>query len=266
MQTPQLHIDAGGEGPAVVLAHGLGGSARNWRPQLRALRPDRCAVAFDARGHARSEAPTGPGAYALSELVGDFARVLDAHARGPAVFGGLSLGAGVALALALAEPERAQGLVLAAYPAPTGFASAGPTGFASVAERFAAAIEREGLDAAGGRFVWGPESGLDAEAARFVRMGFLEHAPHGIAGILREALAGMPSPAAQPAELAAFTAPVLVVVGEHDTGSLSVSRELADALPNARLENLPEAGHVVNLAQPQRFNAVLLEFLAEAGS
>lgn len=163
MDAPTLYVDAAGDGPAVVLGHGLGGSARNWRPQLRALRPARRAVAFDARGHARSDAPQGPGAYALPELVGDLERVLDAEcaAAGDAgcVLGGLSLGAGVALALALEQPERVSALVLAAYPA--------ASGFSAVAAAFAAAIESDGLEAAGERFVWGPDSGLDAEAARF---------------------------------------------------------------------------------------------------
>jgi pimeloyl-ACP methyl ester carboxylesterase len=260
MLAPKLYVDAAGSGPSVVLGHGMGGSARNWRPQLRALRPAHRAVAFDARGHARSEAPRGAGAYALSELVADLARVLDGEAEGPAVVGGLSLGAGVALALALEQPERVRALVLAAYPA--------VSGLLSVAEPFADAIERDGLDAAGARYVWGPDSGLDDEAARLVRMGFLEHAPHAIAGVLRECLPALPSPAALGARLREFDAPVLVVVGERDAGSLSACRELAGSLRNATLEIVPEAGHVVNLAQPQRFNAALQGFLAgvEAGA
>jgi pimeloyl-ACP methyl ester carboxylesterase len=257
MEAPRLYVDAAGSGPALVLGHGLGGSARNWRPQLRALRPARRVVAFDTRGHARSAAPNAPGAYALSELVGDLARVVDEQVGGPAVVGGLSLGAGVALALALEQPESVDGLVLAAYPA--------TTGFAAVTAPFAAAIERDGLDAAGARYVWGPESGLDAEAAGLVRMGFLEHAPHAIAAILRECLPVIPVPAELGARLRGFVQPVLLLVGARDVGSLSVCRELAVAFPNARLEIIPEAGHVVNLAQPKRFNAALLEFLDAIG-
>ena len=253
MEAPRLYVDAAGSGSAVVLGNGLGGSARNWRPQLRALRPAHRAVAFDARGHARSDAPRTPGAYSLSQLVGDLARVIEEQPGGPAVIGGLSLGAGVALALALDQPERVKALALAAYP--------GTSGFVSISEPFAAAIERDGLDVAGARYVWGPESGLDAEAARFVRMGFLEHAPHAIAGILRECLPAIPAPAALGPQLSEFVQPVLLLVGARDVNSLSACRELAAAFPNARLEIIPEAGHVVNLAQPQRFNALLLEFL-----
>lgn len=250
MALPRLHVDAAGAGLAVVLAHGLGGSARNWRPQLRALRPDRRAVAFDARGHARSEAPHGPGAYRLGELVGDFARVLQAEAPEAAVVGGLSLGAAVALELALLHPERVRGLVLASYPAPR-----------AAAVEFADAIESEGLAAAGARFAWGPGSGLDAAGAGLVRAGFLEHAPHAITGLLRECIAALPEPTALEPRLRRFARPVLVVAGERDVGSLAVCRRLAAALPDARLEVVPDAGHVVNLARPDAFNAALLAFL-----
>jgi pimeloyl-ACP methyl ester carboxylesterase len=57
MAAPALHVEAAGQGPGIVLAHGFGGSARNWRPQLRALRAQKRVAVYDARGHARSEAP-----------------------------------------------------------------------------------------------------------------------------------------------------------------------------------------------------------------
>jgi pimeloyl-ACP methyl ester carboxylesterase len=46
-----LHVDAEGAGPSIVLAHGFGGSARNFRPQSRALSPTHRVVRYDARGH-----------------------------------------------------------------------------------------------------------------------------------------------------------------------------------------------------------------------
>src|SRR5262249_51553779 len=55
--TPRLHVEKEGDGPAVVLAHGFAGSARNFGPQARALRTGFRVTRYDARGHARSEAP-----------------------------------------------------------------------------------------------------------------------------------------------------------------------------------------------------------------
>jgi len=97
-----LHVEAQGQGPAVLLAHGFGGSARNWRPQIRALRDRYRVVVYDARGHARSHAPPAASDYSLDTLTADLGRVLAEHAGSrPAVVGGLSMGAGVALRFAL---------------------------------------------------------------------------------------------------------------------------------------------------------------------
>lgn len=256
-----LHVDARGQGMAVVLGHGFGGSSRNFRPQLRVLQADYRAVAFDARGHARSGAPEEPGAYSLPSFVSDLGGVLNAEGGGAGVVGGLSMGAAVALHFALLQPQAVRGLVLASYPA-----SRRRGGFASIAEPFAAAIEREGLDAAGARFVWREGSGLGEQGAALVRQGFLEHPPHAVAAILRELLAELPELAALAPRLTSLEVPALIVAGDADLASLDSSRCLAEALPRARLQVVEGAGHVVNLEKPREFNAALLDFLTRCGS
>jgi pimeloyl-ACP methyl ester carboxylesterase len=57
-----------------------------------------------------------------------------------------------------------------------------------------------------------------------------------------------------------------VIAGERDDASLQAARELASALPDARLERIAGAGHVVNLAAPERVNALLREFLARCSA
>src|SRR5439155_14083990 len=195
--------------------------------------------------------------YGPETFVGDLLRVLDQVGAERAVVGGLSMGAGIALRFALAHPERVDGLVLAAFPA----GARTPGSFGKVALEFADAIERDGLEAAGARFVWGPSSGLDPGAARLVRQGFLEHPPHGLAHTLRGVIAAEPAVAELRPRLAALRLPVLVVVGGEDRMSLAPSRELASAIPRARLVVIEGAGHVVNLAQPAAFNAAMEEFL-----
>jgi pimeloyl-ACP methyl ester carboxylesterase len=254
---PRLHVDAEGAGPAIALLHGFGGSARNFGPQARALRGRWRVLRWDARGHARSEAPADPSAYAPEAFVEDVTRVLDAAGVRDAVVGGLSMGAGVALRFALAHPERTRALVLAAFP--PGAERAGT--FAAVAREFADALESEGVDAAGARFVWGAGSGLDPKAAALVRKGFLEHTAHGLAATLRGLLARQPSPRTLEPVLARLGVPTLVIVGADDELSLEPSRTVAAAIPGARLVIVPGAGHVVNLQAPAPFNAALTAFL-----
>ena len=258
-----LHLEIEGDGPAVVLLHGFGGSARNWRPQLRALRakPSESSgfrvAAFDVRGHARSEAPEDAAAYAPAHFVADVARVLDHLGVERAVVGGLSMGAGIAARFAVAHPERVRGLVLAALP-PGADEGTRQRGWALA---FADAIERDGLEVAGARFAWGSESGLDANAAKLVRMGFLEHPPHAIAHTLRELLAVQPGWSALADSLRPLDLATLVVAGGRDPVSLGPCEKLAAALPRAELLVVPEAGHVVNLEARDAVSAALRDFL-----
>jgi pimeloyl-ACP methyl ester carboxylesterase len=283
MAAPRLHIEVDGEGPTIVFAHGFGGSARNFRAQARALAVRFRVVRFDARGHARSEAPNDPEAYRPEAFVEDVARVLDEVGASAAVIAALSMGAGIALRFALAYPQRTRALVLASFPAgrvpgsvqsdsapvrlrpAMGVATRNKSGssLSAVAGAFADAIEREGLEAAGAHFVWGPDSGLEPRAAKLIRQGFLEHDPRALAYTLRGLIAAQPSPAALVHVLPTVTQPVLLIVGEHDRSALEASRVLADGLLNARLVVIRDAGHLVNIAQPAAFNAAVDAFLRD---
>ena len=253
-----LHLEVEGSGEVpLVLMHGFGGSARNWRPQLRALRAAHRVAAFDVRGHARSDAPAEASAYRPECFVADVARVLDHLGAARAVVGGLSMGGGIAARFASAHPERVAGLVLAALPP----GAEEGTRQQSWALAFADALERDGLDAAGGRFAWGAESGLDAKAAGLVKLGFAEHAPHALAHTLRELLAVQPGAEELAAKLAPLAAPILLLVGERDPVSLGPMQRLATALPRAELVVVPGAGHAVNLEARDATSAALETFL-----
>jgi pimeloyl-ACP methyl ester carboxylesterase len=259
-----LHLEVEGAGPAVVLLHGFGGSARNWRPQLRALRDGHRVAAFDVRGHARSDAPPDAVSYEPACFVADVARVLDHLGVERAVVGGLSMGAGIAARFAVAHPERVRGLVLAALPpgaqSPPGDRAEG-TRQRGWALAFADAIERDGLEAAGAHYAWGPESGLDANAVKLVKMGFLEHPPHAVAHTLRALLAAQPGWSALSDSLRPLDLATLVIVGARDPVSRGPCEKLAAALPRAELLVVPAAGHVVNLEARDSVSAAMRTFL-----
>jgi pimeloyl-ACP methyl ester carboxylesterase len=257
----ELHIETVGTGPPVLLAHGFGGSARNFRPQVRALRNRYRILLFDARGHARSAAPQDPALYTAEQLVMDVGRVLDREPAEQAVIGGLSLGAGTALGFALARPERVRALVLAAFPPGAKEAREENLRQADWALSFAEAIEAKGLEVAGAEFAWGPRSGFDANTARLVRQGMLEHPPHALAHLLRHVLAEQRSAAELAPQLRELRIPTLVVVGAQDHLSRGPSEVLARSLRGARLVVVPGAGHIVNLAAPRDFHAALGEVL-----
>jgi 3-oxoadipate enol-lactonase len=61
--------------------------------------------------------------------------------------------------------------------------------------------------------------------------------------------------------LGSLRAPTLVLCGERDRLNLPLSRALARAIPQARFEVVPDAGHVANVDNPDAFNLLLAEFL-----
>jgi pimeloyl-ACP methyl ester carboxylesterase len=66
--------------------------------------------------------------------------------------------------------------------------------------------------------------------------------------------------------LADINQPTLVIAGAQDERFLDASRYLQRHIPNAKLEIISGAGHMVNLEKPDEFNLVLMEFLGEASS
>jgi pimeloyl-ACP methyl ester carboxylesterase len=166
------------------------------------------------------------------------------------------MGAAIALHYARQYPDSIHGLILAAFPG----AADPPTSPSSWALRFADAIERDGLDAAGAEFVWGGTR-FDADGAKWIRQGFMEHPPHALAATLRRVLATFPQIKKIASELSLIRIPTLVIFGDEDASAEASSRELAAALPLATLVAVPGAGHVVNLQKPELFNVAIGEFL-----
>jgi pimeloyl-ACP methyl ester carboxylesterase len=108
-----LSGDAVGEGPAVVLLHGLTATRRYVVMGSTALeRSGHRVISYDARGHGRSSPAPSPNAYGYDELTPDLEAVLDALRVSHAVIAGASMGAHTALAMALHDPERIAGLVV----------------------------------------------------------------------------------------------------------------------------------------------------------
>lgn len=255
----RLYAECWGEqGPCVVLAHGFGGSARNFRPQARALAAECRVVVFDARGHARSEAPSAAEAYQPDCFVEDLRAVIDRTGEGRAIVGGLSMGAGVALRFALAHPDRVRALALMSFPR-----SAADPGHVSWALGFADALAARGLESAGREYIWGR---LEPREAALVRRGFEEHEPHALAHVLRQWIAVQPSPESMAGDLGRLSVPALIVAGAEDPGSLRPSRALARLLPRASLLEVEGGGHVVNLTHPDLVTRALRDFVSAAAN
>jgi 3-oxoadipate enol-lactonase len=249
------HTRRGHSGPPVVLLHGLGSSSRDWEFQEVALEDRYRVVAVDLPGHGHSR-PAGQSV-TIESMADEVAALLAGLGEAPAHVVGLSLGACVALRLGLQAPGRVRSLTLV-----NPFARVQPTGPRDVARLLVrltmlgvAPMRMVGAHVARGLFPW-PEQRALYEAA-VTSLGATSR--RGYAAALR-ALAQFDARG----QVAAIRRPTLVVAGDRDTMvPLPPKLRLAAAIPGARIVVVPASGHATPYDQPDTFNRVLLEFLAQ---
>lgn len=107
-----LYVEDHGDGIPVVLLHGLTATHRYVVMGSKALeRSGHRVIAYDARGHGRSDPAHAPDAYGYEDLMADLERIMDERGIPRAVLAGASMGAHTLLRFALERPERAAALV-----------------------------------------------------------------------------------------------------------------------------------------------------------
>lgn len=233
----RLAGEALGEGPAVVLLHGITASRRYVVHGSKILpRRGLLAIAFDTRGHGESSPAPSGGGYSYGEMVDDLGAVLDAEVgEGRAVLAGHSMGAHTAAAFALRAPERLAGVVLIG-PAYPGL----PTSDEVLArwDQLADGLEQGGLE---GFLAAYERQGLNPEwrdtLIRITRERLSTHAhPEAVAHAMREVPRDVPFDGLEELEFLDLPALVVASYDEADPGHpYAVADAYAARLPNARL-------------------------------
>ena len=249
------YIDVG-QGPAVVLIHGLAGDHQAWRAQIDLLRPHFRVIAFDNRGAGASTQIDEP--ISTQDLATDTLQLMTHAGVASAHVVGRSMGGAVAQHMALMAPARVHSLVLCAS-----FARLDPLG-SRVLSNMREALEWRGS--------WADHARHSVQ--NFVSAAFFNSQPAKVAAI--EALLGgetrLPAcyshqnQACQDhdtlADLHRIAQPTLVMGGDADPiCSMTATRALHAGLPNARLEIFEGASHFFLMEQPEKFNRLLLGWL-----
>jgi 3-oxoadipate enol-lactonase len=260
-----LQVVTRGTGRPVVFLHGFALTALAWAPQLAAVTASgHRAVAYDARGHGASS--TGFRGFSRELLADDLAAVLTALDLRDVVLVGHSLGGITVQMLVDRHPEafeeRVAALVLVATTS-RGL-SHGNRALSSVGRRIAGAVPRlSGALAQDDVGFWVTSWGLGRDISPDLVERTRAMLRATAAATLLEgsrALLDFDLDAA----LGAIAVPTLVIAGRSDRVLLpGESRRIADRIRRARLVVLPRAGHLPQLEQPEVFDAVLLEFLAD---
>ena len=250
------YADSGGAALPVVFLHAFPVHSAMWAPQVEALAGRHRCITFDVRGFGGSSAGSLP--LTIDRMADDLGALLDALAIERAVLVGLSMGGYAALAALRRHRDRIAALLLA----DTRAAADSDEARAKRATLIALARE-EGSEAVAAKQVVGllgkTTRRRDPELVERVERMMAEASP---AAIVAGAEALRDRPDATPL-LPSIDVPVLLLCGEEDVITpADEMRAVADAIPGARLELLPEAGHLSNLENPAAFTEALRRFLA----
>jgi pimeloyl-ACP methyl ester carboxylesterase len=227
----------------VVFVHSIAGNSTHWAKQLEHLRQNRRAVVLDLRGHGRSEPPEN-GDYSIAGMASDVAAVLDTLGLDRVVLVGHSMGGGVALTYAGANPHRVAGLVLVdpigdGKQVPPGEAKAFLSGFES---------DYDGTSRKYWTEIAGPDSTIRDRLLADLRATPRDAVVQG----LRSVMQFNPQPA-----LARYDGPKLSIVTPYNDQPLSLHR-LGKGFPHRMMQG---TGHWIQLDEPEVFNRILDEFL-----
>lgn len=264
-QGEQLAIDeAGVGGRGLLLVHGFTGGRTDFSDHLDALaEAGWWAVAPDLRGHGGSWQPDEESDYSFEHFAHDLWALVDALGWERVVLLGHSMGGMVAQVAASIRPDRLDGLVLMDT-------THGPLRIDRDLAVLAAQVVREGgmvalkeaMDALDGEAPLGTPAHerLIAERPGYREQGdrkLLASAPAMYASMIGHMIDQVDRLEA----LGAVEAPTLVIVGDQDKPFLASSRAMATAIPGARLEVIPDAGHSPQFENPDAWRAVLVDFL-----
>ena len=257
MPMGDLHVEVHpGDGPPVLLVHGLLGGRAMWVANLDALRTVATPVVVELLGHGRSPAPRDAATYVPDRYVARFEALRAELGVESWSLIGQSLGATLTLRYALDHPHRIDAHVMTN----TMSALAAHLGDDDAVEATARSFEQQGRE--------------------FLAVTKLNPArSHRVVAEVREALAAdehLLEPAAiaaavrhtahrssQRARIEANTVPTLIVAGAHERRFDEPCRYAQERTPNLEVVRV-EAGHTPNAELPHEFNRTVAQFLARS--
>ena len=256
----QLYYESTGEGFPLVLAHEFAGDFRSWEPQVRYFSRYYRVITYNARGYPPSDVPSDEDAYSQEMAVEDLRGLLEHLGIELAHIGGLSMGGTLALNFGLTYPEMAKSLIIAA-------AGSGSTDVE--AWRANVFAQSRGMEECGMAFMEGYSQGearvqlqrKDPRGYREFTDQFLSHSSLGSALTFRGVQGKRPPVFALEEQMRALAVPTLIMLGDEDEPCIEPSIFMKRCIPTSGLVMFPQAGHAINLEDPDLFNRSMQDFL-----
>jgi pimeloyl-ACP methyl ester carboxylesterase len=264
----KLYAEESGSGIPVVFVHEYAADYRNWEPQMRHFARSHRCVTYSQRGYPPSDVPEEAHKYTQDAFRDDVIAVMDALKIDKAHVVGHSMGAATALHVGIHHPKRC----ISVTAAGCGYGSSADPKIVEesrAASREAAKMFAENTMAdAAVKYGDGPtrqaHKNKDPRGyAHFIKM-LSDHSPLGHSLTMLNLQAKRPTLWDMQADLKKFAPPLLIVVGDEDDWCLDASVFLRRTAPTAGLFVVPRTGHTLTSEEPDKFNAALAEFFAEA--
>ena len=264
----RLYFEETGTGQPVILAHEFAGDLRSYELQMRHFGKRYRTIAFNARGFPPSDVPEQVSSYSQARAADDILAVLDHIGRRQAHIIGLSMGGFATLHFGLRHPQRALSLCIGGcgYGAEPDKRDT----FRAEADVIASMIRTEGMSAFAERYAYGPtrvqfENKDPRGHAEFKRM-LSEHSPVGSANTQQGVQKERPSLYTLIEDMRRINVPTLIITGDEDWPCLSPGILMKQSIPTAALAVIPNAGHAINIEEPNEYNRIVGDFLAQVES
>ncbi len=247
----ELYYETHGSGPALVFAHGGGGSHLSWWQQVPAFASHYTVVTFDHRSFGQShDIPNGPGPNAFVE---DLAALLDYLDIPKAVVAGQSMGGWTVCGFAAAHPDRTKALILCDTTAGVE-TTATTSSHVDLRKRSQGNLKQILTNAYAKSF---PER---EPALCFLYQQISALNTH-VASNLVPTLFGLRH---NVKPIVDHKIPTLLIVGEEDVlAPPAVMKSMTEQLPHARFVTVPQAGHSTYFECPNEFNQIVRDFIRE---
>ena len=264
----RLYYEETGSGRTIIFVHEFAGDMRSWEPQMRHFgRSYRC-ISYNARGYPPSDVPAEHTSYSQARAVDDIKAVLDAAGADDAHVIGLSMGGFATLHFGFRHPNRARSLCVGGCG--YGAEPEQSDRFKDEAEATAKILLSGSTDAFAEAYGHGPtrvqfENKDPRGFADFKRM-LAEHSALGSANTQLGVQRARPSLYTLVDEMKKLKVPTLIITGDEDWPTLMPGILMKRNIASSALAIMPNAGHAINLEDPDVYNRIVSDFLASVES
>ena len=266
----KLYFEDTGKGIPIVFIHEFAGDCRSYEPQVRHFSKYYRCITYNARGYPPSDVPDDGERYSQARARDDVRSVLDGLKLDKAHIVGLSMGGFAALHFGFTYPQRCRSLVVAGCG--YGAAPNERAKFAEEAETSAKRFEDLTMAKAAEAYALGPTrvqyQNKDPRGWREFADQLAEHSTDGAARTMRGVQKRRPSLFDLVDQMKSITVPTLIMTGDEDWPCIEPGILMKKSIPTAGLVVMPNAGHTINLEEPDAFNAHLDDFfhMVDAGA